>query len=686
MRTLIVACRTLEKELLAAMSGTGCTFPIRWLPAGAHNVPEKRKEEIRRILEESTEYDTVLLAMSLCGGALTGLESPGPRLIVPRCDDCITLLLGSAPRRMAYPATYFLTEGWLAGGDNIRQEYQRALEKYGSQRTDRIFSAMLAHYKKLAFVDTGCGDVSREIRDLAQTLNLEYVHIPGTLTWLEDLLTGNRDDRFLIIPPRTHRLTVLPQNITVPAPHGANLLELLRHEGILLYTPCGGNGTCGKCRVQVNGQDVSACATVVTGDLTVVLPHTEEALILRDGLAPATAVHPIAPGYLLAFDIGTTSVVAYLLDGSTGAELGSLGAANPQHLFGADVISRIQAALQGNLQELTRLIQNTMTDLATALCHRSKISPEEIGVVSLVGNPAMRQLFLGISPKNLATIPFAPEITTASTIPCGAYFPLCSQAILVIPPDLSGYVGTDTLGGVLATGLHEQEDITLLVDIGTNGEMVLGNKNRMIACATAAGPALEGANIHFGMRGAPGAIDHVRVEHGTIRCSVIGSGTAIGICGSGLIDGIAAGLELGLLNPRGRIRNEERRISLTDDIYLTQEDIRQFQMAKGAIHAGIQLMTRQLGISVSEIRQVLLAGAFGSHLDSDRACRTGLLPPELAGRITSVGNAAGTGAKMLALDSASLATTQQLVRQIEFLELASLPEFPKTFAKSMIFP
>ena len=241
------------------------------------------------------------------------------------------------------------------------------------------------------------------------------------------------------------------------------------------------------------------------------------------------------------------------------------------------------------------------------------------------------------------------------------------------------------MGCVLSTELYKKEEITLMVDIGTNGEMVLGNKYRMIACSTAAGPALEGANIRFGMRGTNGAIDHVWLENGEVRCSVIGGGEAIGICGSGLIDAVAVGLEMGLLNKRGRIQNKDHIFHLTEDVHLTQDDILQVQLAKGAIYTGIQLMAKQLGLEVGDIQKVQLAGAFGSFLNPQSACRIGLLPEELLDRIEAVGNAAGSGAKMLACDKELLPLTEKLTRKIEFLELASLPEFSRTFAKAMNF-
>ena len=475
------------------------------------------------------------------------------------------------------------------------------------------------------------------------------------------------------------------ENTVLSVPEGENLMRALQTAGIRLDAPCGGNGQCGKCAVTVNGAEVLACQTTVDRDMEVSIPEHSGLRILQEGISAVRTADPIQDGYLLAFDIGTTSVVCYLLDGKTGEELASASVLNSQTVFGADVISRIQAALRGSLEQETAVIRQDMTGLIQTVCAEAGISPEEVGVVSVVGNPAMQQLFLGISPENLAGVPFAPVLTEAKTAACGEVLPICPNARLLTVPDISGYVGADTLGCVLAAEIHRKDEITLLVDIGTNGEMVLGNRDRMVACATAAGPALEGANIQFGMRAARGAIDHVWLENGKIMCSVIGGGAAGGICGSGLIDAVAVGLELGLLNKRGRIQNRDRIFRLTEKIYLTQEDIRQVQLAKGAVCAGVTLMAKQLGLELRDIQRVQLAGAFGSFLNPENACRIGLLPEELLGRIEVVGNAAGSGAKMLACDRRLLPLTEELTEKIEFLELASLPEFARTFAKAMSF-
>ena len=496
-------------------------------------------------------------------------------------------------------------------------------------------------------------------------------------------------------------ITILPGEQRITAQAGEILLNVLREHELAPDAPCGGAGTCGKCTVIADGTVVRSCQYVVTEDITVrLMPKEDTTRVLTQGYGTEVEMEPWGAGHMLAYDIGTTTVVCYLLQEGTGAVLATCSMVNPQQSFGADVISRIQAALGGEMEKLTKLIRREMTKLMNRACQEAGIGPSEIGVVSVVGNPCMQQLFLGLSPENLVRIPFAPVLTRGDTCPAGAYLTGCDNAVLLIVPDISGYVGADTVGCVLSTGIDRTEPMTLMVDIGTNGEMVLGNRHRMASCATAAGPALEGARIRFGMRGAEGAIDHVWLEAGSLRCSVIGGGEARGICGSGLIDAVAVLVETGLVNRRGRLQSREqadvlaehlrevdgeRVFDLTGGIYLTQNDIREVQMAKGAIAAGIDLMAAHLGIQVGDIEQVLLAGAFGSFIDTKSACRIDLLPRILQEKIQAVGNAAGSGARRLACSKSELERAQRIVEKAEFLELASLPRFQRCFAKKMEF-
>jgi uncharacterized 2Fe-2S/4Fe-4S cluster protein (DUF4445 family) len=478
-----------------------------------------------------------------------------------------------------------------------------------------------------------------------------------------------------------HWVTVLPQHLRLQAAQGETILSVLRTAGLMVDAPCGGNGTCGKCKVLVDGTQMLACQTVIDRDMTISLPTAPTAAALTKDISTSAAHNE---GYGLAFDIGTTTVVGYLL-APGGKELARDSAVNPQVSFGADVISRIRHALSGQMEPLTDCILRCADKIARALCQKCGVFPQQIATIALVGNPAMQQLFLGILPQNLAQPPFAPMLTQGKRVPAAPYFPRFSNAELLVVPNISGFVGADTLACVLSTDMARQEQMTLLVDIGTNGEMVLGNCHTMVACSTAAGPALEGAGIQWGMRAMEGAIDHVHLQDGRFVCSVIGNSDPVGICGSGLIDAVAAALNGGLLNQRGRIENESRTIPLADQIQLTQDDIRQVQQAKGAIAAGIELMAEHLNIRLEEIERVYLAGAFGSYLNPGSACRVGLLPSVLEEKIVAVGNAAGSGAKLLIQDQQALERTDLLAAQIEHLDLASAPGFQRRFAQCMYF-
>lgn len=479
--------------------------------------------------------------------------------------------------------------------------------------------------------------------------------------------------------------TIRVEDRTLHAEAGERLLDVLRRAGLAPDAPCGGQGRCGKCRMTADGEQVLACRTVIERDMTVTLPVRGADSVLTAG-ASVTDVES-QTGLLAAVDIGTTTVAACILDGATGRELAARGIQNPQAAFGADVISRIRAALDGELEAQRTLICDVLAALLEQLCAEAGHGIDEITALCVVGNPAMQQIFLDISPENLAAIPFSPVLTEARTVDAGAYLPALRGAKLLIVPDIAGYVGADTVGCMLATGFAARTDTALLLDIGTNGEMVLIHEGRMAACSAAAGPALEGANIRCGMRAASGAIDRVWTEDGTLRCHVLGGGEAVGICGSGLVSAAAAALELGLIHRRGRIQNAderdgERYIRLSGSVGLSQTDIRQLQLAKGAIAAGADILMEKLG--AEKLDTILLAGAFGSFLDPQAARRIGLLPE--TGEVIAVGNAALGGAKALACRPSRMGEAQRLCRAVEFVELAAWPDFAYRFAEHSFFP
>lgn len=479
------------------------------------------------------------------------------------------------------------------------------------------------------------------------------------------------------------QVTFLPTNITVSVEPGTTLLQAQIQAGLHPDAPCGGKGTCGKCTVEVDGKSVSACKTPVFQNTTVILPTQAASRILTDSLTASVRPDGIHD-YVAAFDIGTTTLVGFLMDGKTGATLATASAMNPQTRYGADVIARIETAIGNPEPALQQCILPALQNLLKELTAQAGIRAEDIRLVSIVGNTAMHHLLLGIDPKPLVTPPYMPAVREALEIPAAPLLPIHPQGCLRILPNIAGFVGADTVACMTAVDFGSLEELTLMIDIGTNGEMVLGNKHRRIACSTAAGPAFEGARISMGMRGSPGAIDHVWIEGGEIRHHTIGDMEPMGICGSGLLDLVACMLELGILDESGYLGDKQYTIPGTN-VSLTQKDIREVQLAKAAIRAGIELMCRHLNVKPREIRSVLLAGAFGNYMDPRSACRIGMIPPVLLERIRPIGNAAGAGARCCAVSRDAYEYSKVLAENTEFLELASRPEFQDCFVDALEF-
>jgi len=474
----------------------------------------------------------------------------------------------------------------------------------------------------------------------------------------------------------------LPDGIRVTVPEGTTLLQAQVLAGLHPDAPCGGRGTCGKCLVTVDGAEVRACCTEVHRNLTVRLPRRGEERILTQGLPGMTLRPDAADRYVLAFDIGTTTLVCFLLDGSTGEILSRQSCLNPQTQYGADVISRIQHAKNGGAEALQQCIRQAMAHLARNAAEEAGILPGDITRAAVAGNTAMHHLLLGIDPKPLVTPPYMPAVSEAMELPAAELLPIGGTVRLL--PNIAGFVGGDTVACLSAVQFDRLDELTLLLDIGTNGELVLGDSRRRIACSTAAGPAFEGAKISCGMRGAEGAVDHVWLEDGEVRWHVIGEKKALGLCGSGLLDLVAVLLELELIDESGRLTGKTYRLGSTD-VVLTQKDIREVQLAKAAIRAGIELLADTMGVSVADIRRVCLAGAFGNYMNPASACRIGMIPACLEQRIVPIGNAAGEGAKRCALSRQEYEHAKVLAADTEFLELASLPDFQDCYLDALEF-
>ena len=478
-----------------------------------------------------------------------------------------------------------------------------------------------------------------------------------------------------------YTVTFLPSGTAVTVDTGTSILQAQIQAGLHPDAPCGGNGTCGKCRVELDGREVLACQTPVDRNMTVKLTVSGKTRILTGGLEVDTEPDGIHK-YALAFDIGTTTVVCYLLDGHSGDLIAQASTMNPQSQFGADVISRIQTVLETGTEDLKTCIRTALAKLTREVARKAGIAPEDIGVAAIVGNTAMHHLLLGIDPSPLVVPPYMPGVFEALEVDADGILPISGK--IRILPNIAGFVGGDTVGCMASTRFDQLEELTLMIDIGTNGEMVLGDKNRRIACSTAAGPAFEGAKISCGMRGADGAVDHVTCEDGQIRYHVLGEGHGIGLCGSGLLDLVACLLDAEIIDESGRLENKLFTLPCTN-VSLTQKDVREVQLAKGAIRAGIELMCREMGVKAEDIRAVLLAGAFGNYMDPRSACRIGMIPPCLLDKVRPVGNAAGEGAKLCAVNRAEFERAKNLAAGTDFLELASLPDFQDRFVDALEF-
>jgi uncharacterized 2Fe-2S/4Fe-4S cluster protein (DUF4445 family) len=416
----------------------------------------------------------------------------------------------------------------------------------------------------------------------------------------------------------------------------------------------------------------------------------------------------------IAFDIGTTTIVASLLDLDSGEELASVANMNPQAVYGGDLMSRIAYA-QFDAKKLATLrakALNAVNDFIEEACAKAGVSARHVYKIVVVGNTCMHHVFLGIDVSYVGLAPYAPVVRHAVVVPA-TELPLkaAPHAVVCLLPIVAGFVGADTVACVLATRIYASEEQRALVDIGTNGEVVMGNKDRLMACSAPAGPALEGAQIRHGMRGALGAIEKVRIE-GDVECDVIGNVPAIGICGSGLIDAAARMLDAQVLAGSGAMRHDLKdslaaplrdRMTKTAEgrnqfvlvhqeesgkgeaVTLTQNDIRQLQLAKGAIYSGILTLQKVMGTSDSELAELMLCGGFGNYINTASAVRIRLLPPLPLDRITYFGNAAHVGAQMALLSETERMRANELARRIEHVALASQPNYQDVFVDAISF-
>ncbi|MFW9961813.1 MAG: ASKHA domain-containing protein [Candidatus Thorarchaeota archaeon] len=523
-------------------------------------------------------------------------------------------------------------------------------------------------------------------------------------------------------------VTFEPSGLKIDADEKATILDAARRLGLHIPSECGGLGTCGKCLVliepslqsserdhlHISDSDLKkgvrlACQHRAQRDLRIAIKESvRQAKILIDGIVSPTKLD-IDEGLEnqkgIAIDLGTTTIVAYLLNLETGIQISHVAALNPQVMYGEDVMSRITYANveDGGAEILKDVVLHRIEELIIELISSAELNLQNLSRLVIVGNPAMHHLLLGLDTKSLGKAPYEPVIKNAlnktgeeigfvNAKGVNAYF----------PPNVAGFVGGDTVAFILSQRLDTTDKIVLGIDIGTNGEIVLSMEGDLICCSAAAGSAFEGATIRHGMRGQAGAIEHLSILDPieAPQIVVIDNAAPKGFCGSGIVDIVAELKASGIITSNGKMLESSRVIDFEGEkayaitkpgennsdqlLIFTQNDVRQVQLAKGAILAGASILLESTGIDVSEIDMLLLAGAFGNYINPKNALAIGLLPPVGLEKIYLVGNAAGVGAKRMLLSLRERTLIESVVERIKYLELAKYDNFASIFSRATL--
>ncbi|MFX1261645.1 MAG: ASKHA domain-containing protein [Promethearchaeota archaeon] len=521
------------------------------------------------------------------------------------------------------------------------------------------------------------------------------------------------------------RVVFEPSGLRIAVDESNTILDAARQLGLYISSECAGRGTCGKCLVtmepvpepsqndmaHISEADIEsgvrlACEHKIHTDTRVVIPHAAQLKILVDG-TPSHIDWDIDDGLAgqmgIAIDLGTTTIVAYLIGMENGIQVGQAASLNPQVIYGEDVMSRISYAglEEGGARTLRDVVLCRLDELIIELASSTDIDIEAVTRLSIVGNPAMHHLLLGLDTAPLGRSPYEPVVRDALNTN-GEVLGIKSNpdANVYIAPNIAGFVGGDTAGFILSQRLDATDQIVLGIDIGTNGEIVLSVRGELFCCSAAAGSAFEGATIKHGMRGQEGAIEHLSIVNADEKPQifVIGNVLPKGLCGSAIVDVTAQLMKSGIVEPGGLMLNSSRVIDADDGkayiivdsgennsdrrIVFTQKDVRQVQLAKGAILAGASILMDSAGIGTPDIDRLLLAGAFGTYIDPMNALDIGLLPPVDIDKVIPVGNAAGEGAKRMLLSLKERKLIEQIVKRVNYLELARYEDFDKIFARA----
>lgn len=491
------------------------------------------------------------------------------------------------------------------------------------------------------------------------------------------------------------KLRIEPLGKEILVNKGTPLKDIIFEYGVEF--PCGGKGFCGGCKVKLLAGDVKdpekheelnymlglepeyrlSCISELIEDVTLEIPQFES-IILADN---TQFVFTPREGYGIALDVGTTTLVAQLIDLSTGQVISVQTSRNPQTRYGADIMSRVLHGLtEKGSHELKELIRDEAHRLVKLLLDGKDVTLKKI---VLVGNSVMHHLFCGFDVQPLSMYPF--ETTNNESVvysPKDMGWELADDVKIIFARPIASFIGSDIYAGIIASGMDKSPYLTALIDLGTNGEVVVGNSEKMVCASTAAGPAFEGANIHMGMSAMSGAISSVNLSDSKIGYHVIGNQEALGICGSGLIDAVAVFLQNGALDSGGALIKENEVLKIGERVYLTQKDVREFQLAKGALSAGLQILVNNLGKTLSDITRVYIAGGFGSFINLENVVRLGMLEIDEY-KIQKLGNSALIGAKMLLFTDDY--AFENVISKIEHISLDADENFQDVFVEKMFF-
>lgn len=516
------------------------------------------------------------------------------------------------------------------------------------------------------------------------------------------------------------KVTFLPDNKSVVVEKDKTILAAAILAGIYLNSACASQGSCGKCKVIVNNKTCLACLKKIKSELEVVIPDTSR--LKLDNLSleefesiqlPEKKFFDNFFGFLrqkkfgLCFDIGTTTISGQLINLNSKKILGTKTAYNRQVAFGSDVITRIvYAAKPKGLAQLHSCVCNTINQIIKELTFEYKINFNDIKDIAFAGNTTMIYLLLNKNPEQIRKEPYA---VTANSLPIvsavEAGININPKTKLYSVPGVSSYIGGDATAGVLSSLIYQQETPCILIDIGTNGEIVLGNKEFLLGCAASAGPAFEGSGLTCGMRASLGAIQRVSINKTdfSLKYSTIGDKKPIGICGSGYIDLLCEMLEAGIIDKSGKIIVAGKRIRKSDsglefvvcfkeengsdaDIVITQADIENLKRSKGAIYSAVSILVKHLGLSFSAIDKIYISGGFGTYLDIDKAIRIGLLPDIQRAKFIFIGNSSLAGSRLVLLSAKSKQLAEEIASKITHFELSTEAKYMDEYSRALFFP